>query len=173
MSLYLDSDHIGSFLVDASLSYLVGQPFIAANTSGFNETKSGLKIQITTRNYSVPAILEAMVDVGSVNNEIPISLDIFPPSLSPYEIILTASDPDTNQTIYSAKTELLRLPSRKDGGSVTKLDNLYGGLSVLKGNESEFSLIFPYTYYGEAFCPKYQRIIANILYSSVESLLVH
>lgn len=149
MSLYLDSDHVGSLLIDASLSYLVGEPFITGNNSSAVQKKTELDIQIASENSSLPVIYKGLMDVDSVNNEISVSLDQFPPSLNPYDIVITASIPWKNQTLYSARTQLLRLPSRTDGGSITKLDNLYGGLSVLKGNETKFSLIFPYTYYGE------------------------
>ena len=52
--------------------------------------------------------------------------------------------------VYIASTKLLRLPSRKDGGSITKIDNLYGGLLVTftgtSGN-GPWTPIFPYSYY--------------------------
>ncbi|GAB7354129.1 hypothetical protein MBLNU459_g4692t1 [Dothideomycetes sp. NU459] len=146
MSLYLDSDAAGSLLVDASISHLVGEPYHSSNIST-SHTKSQLHIRITTGNATVHSVKTSTIEVDSINNEIPISLDQFPPSLIPYNITIKASPTHSNRTVYTATTQLIRLPHRLDGGSTTKLDNLYGGLSVLKGNETEWSLIFPYTYY--------------------------
>lgn len=74
--------------------------------------------------------------------------------------------------IYIASTKLLRLPSRKDGGGVTKIDSLYGGLLVkftgTSGNGS-WTPIFPYSYYLDgnwlAESPNNMEILKNYGYN--------
>ncbi len=66
----------------------------------------------------------------------------------PYEIVLTAVSGDGAQS-YTATTELYFIPERTDGGSVVKVDNLYGGLQIqdyLK-NSTAWTPLFPYTFY--------------------------
>ena len=68
----------------------------------------------------------------------------------PYNISIVASGPGS-QT-YSASTQLWRLPSRTDGGGVTKIDNLYGGLLVKSDSASTnntlgWTPLLPYSYY--------------------------
>lgn len=150
MSLYLESDTAGSLLVDASTSHLVGRPYSAGNNST-SPSSTKIDIHITASNSTIHFAKATSVEVNSLNNEIPIELDHFAPSLTQYNITIKVSPYHSNGTIYTATTQLIRLPQRTDGGSVTRLDHLYGGLSVLKGNETDWSLIFPYTYYGAQY----------------------
>ena len=77
-------------------------------------------------------------------------LTSFEPSFKAYNIFIVALGPDSR--IYRASTTLLRLPNRTDGGSVTKIDNLSGGLLVRATNTSNSSQnawtsLFPYSFY--------------------------
>lgn len=148
MTLYLDSDLDGSFLVDASISDLVGEPYYGAGNSSYHG-KTDLDLQITINNSTRLLLNSTSVKVGTVDNEIGFSLSQLPASLEPYNITVRGSLRYDKGVSYRATTEVLRLPHKADGGSTTRLDNLYGGLSVLKRNETEWSLIFPYTYYGK------------------------
>lgn len=148
MSLYLESDSIGSFLVDTSISYIVGRPYLNGNNSR-HVNQTTLEIKISFGNSTTLDMNTTSVGIGSTDQEIQFDLEQFPPSLTPYNVTLQGSLPYSNGARYAASTQFVRLPRRTDGGSATRLDNLYGGLSVVKGNETEWSLIFPYTYYGE------------------------
>lgn len=53
-----------------------------------------------------------------------------------------------NGQVYKASTQTLRLPSRTDGGSVTKIDSLYGAFLVgTSTKSSDVAPLFPYSYY--------------------------
>lgn len=125
MSLYLESDPVNGFLVDASISYLLGQAY--PSTSNWTiqiSTKLVLHITAAGNGTADRLIKTASIDIDSVNNEVVTSLDQFTPSLIPYDITIKASDYFSNNTVYTATTQLTRLPQRKDGGNVTRLDNL-------------------------------------------------
>ena len=88
------------------------------------------------------------VKINSTGTLASFSLIPFTPSFSPYNISIVCS----NDTKYTASTQFLRLPSRTDGGSVTKIDNLRGALLVNSSTESSwknsvFRPLFPYSFY--------------------------
>lgn len=75
-------------------------------------------------------------------------LNEFEPRFEPYNISAIATRQGDH--VYTAFTQFFRLPSRKDGGSVTKIDSLYGGLIVgtnIKSNQGTWTPFFPYSYY--------------------------
>ena len=75
-------------------------------------------------------------------------LSKFEARYEPYSVSVVATGPDAHT--YTASTQVLRLPSRKDGGSVTKIDSLYGGLLVkatTKPDNDLWTPLFPYSYY--------------------------
>lgn len=75
-------------------------------------------------------------------------LSEFEPRFEPYDVSIIAIGPDPH--IYTASTQLLRLASRADGGSVAKIDSLYGGLLVKNtttSNHGAWTPVFPYSYY--------------------------
>ena len=72
----------------------------------------------------------------------------FEPRVEPYSISVVATRQDAH--VFTASTQILRLPSRTDGGSVTKIDNIYGGLLVrpnTKPDQGTWTPLFPYSYY--------------------------
>ncbi|KAE9976952.1 hypothetical protein EG328_002345, partial [Venturia inaequalis] len=146
MNIYLESDVQGSFLVDASISYLVGQQFPAANSSSSYKSAE-LLVEILVNGDSIKPGNRTSIGIDTARNEILFSLESFPATLVPYNVTATGTLSSSNHTVFTATTKLYKLPSRTDGGSVTRLDNLYGGLSVRKGVETDWSLIFPFTYY--------------------------
>lgn len=147
MNIYLESDTQGSFLIDASISYLVGQNYPVKNSSSSYESAK-LSLEILINGSSIKYINQTSISVDTVNNEILFSLEPFPATLTPYNVTVFGKPSQSNGTVFTSSTKLYKLPSRTDGGSVTRLDNLYGGLSVRKGVETAWSLIFPFTYYG-------------------------
>lgn len=147
MNLYLESETFGSFLVDTSISYIVGQPYIQSINSSYGN-KTELEISIVVNNTTELSINTTSVRIGKTS-EVYFDLRQLSASFTGYTVTIQGSLPYSELSLYTATTELLYLPRRTDGGSVTRIDNLYGGLSVLKGNDTDWSLIFPYTYYGK------------------------
>lgn len=148
MSIYVESDSQGSLLVDATVSYLNGEP-LPITYSSFDDEQASLSLNISCDGVPLVSKLES-ISVDSSNNEIPISFATLGPRLTPYNITVVGimSHGDHN-TVFEASTNLYRLPQRTDGGSATRLDHLYGGLGVIKKNQTDWKPIFPYTYYGE------------------------
>lgn len=147
--MYLEGDLNASFLVDASLSELVGQPSYAMNETNHTGSMTELNIRVLINNSTELSLNSSSVVVGSSGNEISFELGEVPPSIVPYSVTFLGSLGRNDTQVFVSTTELLHLPRRTDGGSVTRLDNLHGGLSVLKRNETVWSLVFPYTYYGK------------------------
>lgn len=170
MNIYLESDTQGSFLIDASISYLVGQKYPATISSSSYES-SKLSLEIFIYSSAIKSVNQTSIIVDTVNNEILFSLKPFPATLDPYNVTVFGTLSQSNATVFTASTKLYKLPNRADGGSVTRLDNLYGGLSVRKGVEVEWSLIFPFTYYGKQKSPQKDHVITNRNSSSMDSIL--
>lgn len=140
MSIYLDTDTTGSLLIDAGVSDQVGQALPARY--GFSNSSSGpLDVVIMLDDV---VLQTTSVDVGSTEIEVPLELDAFPASLDAYNVSIQATL--DGKYVYTASTDFLRLPYPQEYGSVSRLDNLYGGLWVQRGDE-EWKHIFPYTYY--------------------------
>ena len=103
---------------------------------------------IARSDNGVRIISQATVKVNTIGTLFDIGLSVFEPRLEPYNVSVVARGPDSH--IYVASTELFRLPTRTDGGSVTKIDSLYGGL-LTKTSESSvvnpWTPIFSYSYY--------------------------
>ena len=94
------------------------------------------------------AISQATVKLNSTGSLFDFDLREFEPRFEPYDISMVAMGPDTH--VYKASTKLLRLPSRTDSESVTKIDSLHGGLLVQATTTSDnyiWTPIFPYSYY--------------------------
>ncbi|KAI0129195.1 hypothetical protein BJ170DRAFT_363245 [Xylariales sp. AK1849] len=141
MSIYLDTDVAGSLLIDAGISDQVGQPLPLRNVSYPSQNSSTLKVEIV---WDGKLLNTTSVTVGSTDSEVPIALEVFPGSTSAYNISVKATL--NNETVYTATTELFRLPNPDDYGSISRIDNLYGGLWVQRDDE-DWRHIFPYTYY--------------------------
>ena len=154
MSIYLASDSEGSLLVDAVVSHLTGEPISLTPQlpSRSLDWKPKLLIDVTVdgeKEVTLNAKHDYLVGLDTRDNELSISLDQFPPRLTPYSITIKATLVEGDIKSFQATTKLYRLPQRTDGGSAARVDHLYGGLSVLKGSQTEWTSIFPYTYYGE------------------------
>ena len=154
MNIYTADDQTGSLIVDAALSNIHGTPYY--NTTGSLQNNGGvssepfttLYIDISDADSGAALVSGANVTVNSTGNEFEFSLSNITSRTTPYNIVLYGASQDGNQT-YTATTQLYRLPSRTDGGSVTKLDHLYGGLMVQNYlvNSKSWSPLFPYSYY--------------------------
>jgi hypothetical protein len=151
MNIYLANETYASFLIDAPLSYMSGAPFVNSTfneqdniTSGF--TKLFIDVEVVENGLDL--LSSRNVTVNTTNNEFVFSLSQLTPRFEPYEVVITGAPSDGAQ-FFTATTQLYYLPARTDGGSMTKVDNLYGGLLVqdyLK-NSTAWTPLFPYTFY--------------------------
>lgn len=138
MSFYTSDDETGSFIVDASISYINGQPFQGASNAS-DAASDPISIAISGANTF---IVNSTIMVNSTGNEISFSLPAFTPQAQPYSISMTAH---IGGQSYGATTYLNVVPARSDGGSMVKLDSLYGGLMVQ--DSGSWSPFFPYSFY--------------------------
>ncbi|KAK6078426.1 hypothetical protein SCUP515_04450 [Seiridium cupressi] len=141
MSIYLETDEEASLLVDAGISDQIGQPLPYNYTVSTNYATSTLSVDILVGNTTIG---NTSISIGSTTVEVPIDLGQFTAGLDGIGIIIKATLGGA-QT-YEASTELFKLPSPEGYGSVSRLDNLYGGLWVQRDGEA-WQHIFPYTYY--------------------------
>ena len=151
MSLYTADETEASFIVDAKISYTNGQPYY--NTTydegaGHSVPFSRLFIDIAVADMGLDLVSHANVSINSTSNELQFSLNKIPARMEPYTITLTGASQDGDQS-YNAETQLWILPSRSDGGSVTKVDSLYGGLLAqdILTDSTAWTPLFPYSYY--------------------------
>jgi hypothetical protein len=151
MSIYIAGEDYASFIIDAPISYMHGGAF--ANSS-FNKQDnltspfSKLFIDVSVEESGLDLLSGRNVSVNSTSNEFVFSLSGLTPRLDPYEIVIVGASGDGAQS-YTATTNLFYLPARTDGGSVTKVDSLYGGLLVQDylSNSTSWAQLFPYTFY--------------------------
>ncbi|KAK9777613.1 putative Glycoside hydrolase subgroup catalytic core [Seiridium cardinale] len=141
MSIYLETDEEASLLVDAGISDQIGQPLPYNYTVSTKYVTSTLSVDILVGNTTVG---NTSISIGSTDVEVPIDLRQFTAGLDGIYISIKATLGGA-QT-YEASTELFKLPSPEGYGSVSRLDNLYGGLWVQRDGEA-WQHIFPYTYY--------------------------
>jgi hypothetical protein len=150
-NLYLASEKYASFLIDAPISFMRGLAYTNASfnkETNITSTFTKLFIDVSVVESGLDLISSSNVTVNTTNNEFGFSLSGLTPRFEPYEIVITGASGDGAQ-FYTATTKLYHIPERTDGGSVTKVDNLYGGLLVQDylTNSTAWTPIFPYTYY--------------------------
>ncbi|KAF7186313.1 hypothetical protein HII31_12388 [Pseudocercospora fuligena] len=167
MSIYLENEDHGSFLIDAAISHYVGEPIHDPNnefegeslTSRARSRAMGLKrdleaasagtqlsIRLSIGDKALKIKGSETIQLGKVA-EVDFSFDDISARNEPHKVTLRAETKDGQK--FSTSTELLRLPS-KDKGTAVRIDNGYGGLDVRhfgKGS-SDWKPIFPYSYYG-------------------------
>ncbi|KAH6652026.1 hypothetical protein BKA67DRAFT_572704 [Truncatella angustata] len=141
MSIYLETDDEASLLITTAVSDQIGQPLPANYTGTYAYDSENLSVDII---YDGAAIGTAVLSVGSVDVEVPIKLDQFTSGLDGLNISIRATL--GKAYTYEASTEIFKLPLPENYGSVSRLDNLYGGLWVQREDEV-WRHIFPYTYY--------------------------
>jgi hypothetical protein len=190
MNLYLANEKYATFLISAGLSYINGEAFVNASfnkQTNITSPISELFIDVSVVESGFDLISGQSILVNTTNNEVGFSLSGLTARFDPYEVVLTVASGDGAQ-FYTATANLYFIPERTDGGSVVKVDNLYGGLQVrdyLK-NATEFTPLFPYTFYTswdgwlelstdnvQVFKDKGYNIIRkseNLYYSGVTSL---
>ncbi|EKG12682.1 Glycoside hydrolase subgroup catalytic core [Macrophomina phaseolina MS6] len=151
MHIYTADEASASFVVDAALSHTNGEPYypyVFNKETNATSTFSHLYVDISVTENGLPLVSNSNVSVNSTGSEYVFSLSSLEARSEPYNITLTGASRDGNQS-YIATTQLYYLPSRSDGGSVAKLDRLYGGIYVqdYPSNSSAFAGIIPYSFY--------------------------
>lgn len=162
MSIYLGTDTTAHLLIDAGISNQTGQPFpdLSLGHYGGLPRDRGVMSPQSPRSLDVAILLDGRVlqvttiRIGATDVEVPLDLDVFPPKMSAYNVSIKATLND--QATYEAVTSFSRLPTPDNYGSVSRIDNLYGGLWVKRGRE-DWHHIFPYTYYGPPTVPLHVR----------------
>ena len=144
MSLYLEDDAYGSFVVDASMSDYVGSKLElnGHNAGSYADHKLNIAYFLEGQPFRVNSSA-AHIGQKTEHHFDLLQLDI---STTAHNITAVATLSGSNST-FSAGTSLLRLPLRTDNGSATRLDHLYGGLAVRRGEGTAWKPIFSYTYY--------------------------
>lgn len=143
MSLYTSGDVQGSFIIDADISYIRGEPL------GHTEREHGsqdLDVEILIDDAEFE--LQHTIAVNSTSAELEFPLHALPPRTQPYGVTLKATLSHGDH-VYTATTQVYRLPERTDGGSITKVDSLYGGLLVQNktSDSPAWSPLLPYSFY--------------------------
>lgn len=151
MNLYLANEVYATFLISAGISYLTGKAFVNASFNKQTNITSPLTelfIDVSVVDSGLDLISGQSILFNTTNNEVGFSLSRLTARFDPYQVVMTVASGDGAQ-FYTATTDLYFIPERVDGGSVVKVDALYGGLQVrdyLK-NATEFAPLFPYTFY--------------------------
>ena len=151
MNIYIAGESYASFVVDAPISYMHGSSFVNGSFNKQDNITSPfttLFIDVSVEESGLDLLSGRNITVNSTSNEFVFSLAGLAPRFNPYAIVIVGASGDGAQS-YTATTDLYYLPARTDGGSVTKVDNLYGGLLVqdyLK-NSTAWTQLFPYTFY--------------------------
>ncbi|EPE05866.1 glycoside hydrolase subgroup catalytic core [Ophiostoma piceae UAMH 11346] len=162
-NLYLDSETDGEFVVRTTLSpyfgsALPGNGNATAKTMYSNDTHRDLHYSISLDSVSAvlaqgTASFNFTSDVATQDTFIPFSLKGLTSGTARQNVTLTGwiVSPDGRSNVsYSATSSgLVYLPVPTGGGSVTRLDNAYGGFWHLKGGggSSTFEPFFPYGFY--------------------------
>ena len=107
-----------------------------------------LPFSVSISGASLPPISHGTVKVNSTGTLFDFDLSNLKARDESYDLTLTATGLESS--VYVVSTQVLRLPSRDDGGSVTKIDSLYGGMLVRAAtgtDEGTWTSLFPYSYY--------------------------
>lgn len=124
---------------------MVGHPINGSLQLFSSADFNTLSVYITRSDTSLRLISHATVKVDSSGTLFDFGLNESEPRLEPYTISVIATRQGAQ--VYTASTQILRLPSREDGGSITKIDGLYGALlagSNVKHNQGTLMPLVPY-----------------------------
>ena len=153
------------------LSRTHGQPYEGIllqtqNTRKISSLNTSLSdeliVDIYRQDSGVRILSNARVTVATTGTQLNFSLADFAFQTTPYKISLVAIGPKGR--IFTANTQLFRLPNRTDGGSITKIDNLSGALLVQQyvstaqdgfsasnpltsRSKPDWTALFPYSFY--------------------------
>lgn len=150
-SIYLADEDVAQIVIDAEITHDVGEPYCQLRRSSSSEvdTASGI--------WFVEFTFESLGDDGgqhdfvyikpnTTGNEASLQFRDLAPRLEPYVVDVTLKSPDCLGT-YSSQFHIYLLPLPDNGGSVVRLDYLYGGLEVRNG--IKWKQIFPFGFYAD------------------------
>lgn len=147
LSIYLETDATANLLIDAAVSNQVGSPLPVGYGSNYtNSTSKPLTVEIL---LGEDVLATEEVVLGSRDNEVALPLDSLTPRMEAYNITIRTKLDSSH--VYEGWTEFPYLPYPEDYGSVSRIDNLYGGLLAQRGKDAAWDLIFAYTYYSKHF----------------------
>lgn len=140
-SLYLDSEDKGEFIVNAAFSQYHGKAWPSANTSradkfifSINEVGSG------------DPLVQNLVTINSTENIFSFDLSLLKASLEPIQLVLYGA-PEGGDPTWTATSSVFYLPE-KQNGSVTRIDNLNGGLWFRNSaSKQKFEPLLAYGFY--------------------------
>lgn len=151
---YLEEDDYGFFIIDTPLSNIdhdasdefpvLAQEDAHLNLYSYIWDSDFLSFDIYRNDTNDHIAVPGHVSINTTGTTVGFPLNIFAPSFEPYIIRLVASGASGHK--YTAFTQLLRLPKRNDGGSVAKIDNMFGALLV-KDVDGSWKPLLPYSFY--------------------------
>ena len=141
-SLYLENEKQGEFLIAAEISEWFGQAWPSLDTP---EQSPDISFTITTTADGVE-LASGNFSIDSKSASFDFDVSKLTPRFEAYLVTLTGKSNDVADILH-AETELLVLPE-KMGGSVTKLDNLNGGMLFRNSaTDGKFVPLLPYGFY--------------------------
>ncbi|KAK4203847.1 hypothetical protein QBC40DRAFT_345941 [Triangularia verruculosa] len=143
-SLYLSSESQGEFVVNADFSPFHGTIWPPTNSS--TQWANRFIFSINSVETDVP-LVQATVPVNTTGNRFQFNLSrLGPPRLDPYPVVLYGA-PESGQPSWTVIANISYLPDKLNG-SVTRTDNLKGGLWVKNAaSNNTFAPYLPYGFY--------------------------
>ena len=142
-SLYLDGEEYGEFVVNAEFSQYHGTPWPNATSSSKWANKLIFSINIAETDYP---LVQNTVPVNSTGTLFRFALSHLKPRLEPIQVVLYGA-PEGGTPTWTATTTLFYLPA-KPSGSITRIDNLHGGLYFRSAATNHtFTPFLPYGFY--------------------------
>lgn len=141
-NIYIEGETEAEFVVHAHISKWHGEPWPNLDSPD-DAPVVYFTVNLVSNN---DVIISNNITVGTTDKVLNFTLADFEPSFDPYEVVLFGATENGAPTV-SATSELFFLP-KKEGGSVTRLDNLNGGLwhrNAASGGE--FVPVMPYGFY--------------------------
>ena len=141
-SIYLSSEPEGEFIVNAAVSKWYG-----TNWPGLDAPKKAPPVVFTINLVSNNDVLVSNnVSVDTQGNLFKFNFTSVKPQLEPYKVVLFGAT-ESGAPNVTASSEFYYLPE-KTSGSVTKLDNLHGGMLFRnKATNGKFEPLLPYGFY--------------------------
>lgn len=140
-SLYLDSEEEGEFVVNADFSQFHGTAWPNATSA----RASKFIFSINTAEGGDP-LVQNMVTVNTTGNIFSFDLSRLTPSLEPIQLVLYGA-PEGGDPTWTATSSVYYLPEKKKG-SVTRIDNLKGGLWFRNAaSKNKFEPLLAYGFY--------------------------
>ncbi|KAK3308768.1 uncharacterized protein B0T15DRAFT_391864 [Chaetomium strumarium] len=143
-SLYLDGEQYGEFIVNAELSQYHGLPW--PNSSSSSKGANKLVFSINLVEDDEP-LVQNTVSINTKGSLFSFELSrLGKPRLEPIPVVLYGA-PEGGVPTFTVTGSLSYLPE-KTNGSVTRIDNLHGGLWVRNAaSKRTFTPFFPYGFY--------------------------